>query len=176
MILPRRHTTELHTERETHIIVLVASTMSVQSLTRERHFKEQLLEFVEERVEPFDLEFLASNCNDRFVDHGWVQGALWELEEDGRIVRLNRHYLSSWVLMRRWIRERIPTHEAELKPLNEMLPIPDDLMGQIRELLSERPELGYLDVDEFARDAIRKRIQQHKKDSHRGSKCGYYDR
>jgi len=45
-----------------------------------------------------------------------------------------------------------------------MLPVPDDVMGQIRELFSERPELGYVDADEFARDAIRRFIQQFKKD------------
>ncbi len=132
--------------------------MRVQSL-----FKDQLLEFVEYREKPFDLEFLASNCNDRFVDHDWVRGALFELEEDGKIVRLNHHYLSTLVLMRRWIGEYIPTEKTELKVSKDILLVPDELMGQIQELLSEKPILGYLDVDEFVRDAIRRCIQRLKK-------------
>ena len=54
--------------------------MRAQSL-----FKEQLLEYVEWREEPFDVEFLRTSCNDRFVDDASFQNALWMLEEEGKI-------------------------------------------------------------------------------------------
>ena len=63
--------------------------MSTQSL-----LKEQLLEFVEWREEPFNVEFLVESCNDRFIDERRFTNALYELEEEGQIVRLDHHYLS----------------------------------------------------------------------------------
>lgn len=53
--------------------------------------------------------------------------------------------------------------EAEMKTLKDTLLILEELIWKIHELLSERPKLGYLDADEFVRDAIRRRIQQLKK-------------
>jgi hypothetical protein len=128
----------------------VASAMMVQSL-----FKEQLLEFVEDREEPFNLEFLVESCNDRFIDENRFREALFELEEEGQVVKLNHHYLSTRVLMRRWIRrEEKPPHERGLS-------LPQSLIRQVEDLLGERPELGYLDAAEFVRDAIRRFIQYH---------------
>lgn len=59
-------------------------------------FKEQLLEFVEDREEPFDVEFLARNCNDKLIRDDWIRGALWELEEEGQIA--THAYLTITVL------------------------------------------------------------------------------
>lgn len=92
-------------------------------------FKAQLLDYVDDRDEPFDTQFLVVNYNS-LVDDAWIQHALWKLEEEGRIVRLNHHYLSTHILMKRWI----------LRP--------------------QPPELGYLDIGEFIRDALRRRIHQ----------------
>lgn len=39
--------------------------------------------------------------------------------------------------------------------------VPLGLMNQIEELLEERLELGYIDVDDFVRDAIRRFIEYH---------------
>lgn len=38
--------------------------------------------------------------------------------------------------------------------------VPLGLIDQIEELLEERPELGYVDVDEFVRDAVRRLMEQ----------------
>jgi len=38
--------------------------------------------------------------------------------------------------------------------------LPQSLIRQIQETLIERPELGYLDIGEFIRDALRRRIEQ----------------
>ena len=135
----------------------VTSAMMAQSL-----FKEQLLEFVEDRQDPFDIDLLKSSCNDKFIDDNWFWGALWELEEEGKIVRLNHHYLSTRVLMRRWIKAQTKPPSATEEYSND-LSLPQNLLHPIEELLNERPELGYLDVDEFIIDAIRRRIQQLKK-------------
>jgi len=117
-------------------------------------FKEQLLEFVEGREEPFNLDFLVKSCNETFIDENRFQNALYELEEEGQIIRLDDHYLSTRVLMRRWIKTETPAHEKGLS-------LPQSLIRHIQGLLEERPELGYVDVDEFVRDAIRRFIQHH---------------
>ena len=118
-------------------------------------FKEQLLEFVEDREEPFTEEYLEENCNDKFIDRSWIRDALCNLEEEGRIVRLDHHYLSTRVLMKRW------TRHQEKAPLEKALTIPQSLLRTIQDLLEARPNLGYIDADEFIRDAIRRFIQYY---------------
>ena len=121
-------------------------------------FKEQLLEFVEDREEPFTFEFLKANCNQPLEDRRFLE-ALYEFEEDGKIVRLDHHYLSTRVMLRRWIRDRgkpqLISEDISYEP-----PVPHGLIDQIEELLEERPELGYIDVDEFVRDAVRRLMEQ----------------
>lgn len=125
-------------------------SMMVQSL-----FKEQMLEFVENREEPFNLEFLVDNCNDKFIEEKSIRDILCELEEEGLIVKLNHHYLSTRILMRRWIK-------TEEKPRPEKaLSLPQSLIHHIQDLLDEKPGLGYFDVNEFVRDAIRKFIEYY---------------
>ena len=126
--------------------------------TQMQDFKEQLLEFVEEREEPFNTKFLVENCNS-FVDNEWIRGAVSELEEEGRIVRLDHHYLSTRILMRRWIRAK-EEHPAVSEDFSNSPFVPPELIDQIEELLDEKPELGYLDVDEFVRDALRRLMKQ----------------
>lgn len=127
-------------------------------MTSMQGFKEQLLEFVEEREEPFNTTFLVENCNS-FVDDECVRSALYELEEEGRIVKVDHHYLSTRILMKRWIRIK-----EEPRPISEDLLngpfVPQGLIDQIEELLDERQELGYLDVDEFVRDAVRRLLEK----------------
>ena len=41
--------------------------------------------------------------------------------------------------------------------------LPRSLMREIQEALIERRELGYLDIGEFIRDALRRRIEQLEK-------------
>ena len=121
-------------------------------------FKEQLLEFVEEREEPFNAKFLVESCNS-FVDDEWVRGALFELEDEGRIVKLDHHYLSTRILMRRWIRTKEKPRPISDDVLNQPF-VPQGLIDQIEELLDERQELGYFDVDEFVRDAVRRLLEK----------------
>jgi len=118
-------------------------------------FKDQVLDFIEDREEPFDRDFLVRNCNWP-VDDDRVHDALCQLSNEGLIVRLDGYRYNQWlstrVLMRRW-----------LKPLQDpQISLPRNLIQQIRELLSQRPDLGYADVDNFVRDAIRRFIQRLK--------------
>ncbi|MFH0897848.1 MAG: hypothetical protein V1850_07395 [Candidatus Bathyarchaeota archaeon] len=128
------------------------------STTSMQDFKEQLLEFVEEREEPFNATFLVENCNS-FVDDEWVRGALCELEDEGRIVKVDHHYLSTRILMRRWIRTKEEPELISKDFLNGPF-VPLGLIDQVEELLDERQELGYLDVDEFVRDAVRRLLEK----------------
>lgn len=129
-------------------------------MSREEMFKEQLFEFVEYMDEPFDFKFLVENCNDGFVEYRWIESALDELEEAGKIVRLDEHrYLSTRIMLRRWIRDKGKPHPISEDFLNGSF-VSQGLIDQIEELLEERPELGYLDVDEFVRDAVRKLMKQ----------------
>ena len=115
----------------------------------EQSFKEQMLEFVEDREEPFDVDFLMINCNQP-ISPIWVHDLLCNLEDDGQIVSLNHHYLSTQVLMRRW-----------LKPLPDLnLPMPKSLIRRVQELLDKRPNLGYVNVDEFINDAVRDAVRK----------------
>jgi len=124
-------------------------------------FKAQLLEYVDDREEPFDTQFLVANCNS-FIDDTWVRNALWELEEEGRIIKLNHHYLSTRILMKRWI---VASQTPQTTPQDNLngFTLPQHLMREIQDLLIERPDLGYLDIDEFIRDALRRRIEQLEK-------------
>jgi len=128
------------------------------STTSMQDFKEQLLEFVEEREEPFNMTSLVESCNS-FVDDEWVRGALFELEDEGRIVKLDHHYLSTRILMRRWIRAKEEPRPISEDVLNGPF-VPQGLIDRIEELLDEMPELGYLDMDEFVRDAVRRLLEK----------------
>jgi len=121
-------------------------------------FKEQLMEFIEEREEPFDVSFLVKTCNQPVSDIR-IHDTLYELTEEGKIVRLNHEYLSTRILMKRWLK---PANPRKNTLTNAGLFLPKDLFFQIAELLHERPELGYIDIEEFVRDALRRHVQQNK--------------
>jgi len=126
------------------------------SLIFEDQLKEEILEFVEDREEPFDVEFLVKRCLQP-VSEIRIRDALCELIEEGKIIRLNdNYYLSTRVLMRRWLKQKIRSLEDSI--VFDELELPRNLIRQIARLLKERPELGYLDVAEFVRDAIRRSI------------------
>jgi len=104
--------------------------MMAQSL-----FKEQVLEFVEDKEEPFNFEFLKANCNQPLEDHRFWD-ALYEFEEEGKIVRLDHHYLSTRVMMRRWIRTKekpqIISEDFSYEPF-----VPQGLIDQVEELMEQ---------------------------------------
>jgi len=126
------------------------------SLIFEDQLKEEILEFVEDREEPFDVEFLVKRCLQP-VSEIRIRDALCELIEEGKIIRLNdNYYLSTRVLMRRWLKQKIRSLEDSI--VFDELELPRNLIRQIARLLKEKPELGYLDVAEFVRDAIRRSI------------------
>ena len=118
--------------------------------------KEQLLEFIEEREEPFDVEYLLKRCLQP-VSPLKMHDILCELEEEGKVIRLDgRQYLSTRVLMRRWLRQKIRYLGGGV--VLDEIELPRGLMRQVSRLLKERPELGYIDASDFIRDAIRRAI------------------
>jgi len=126
------------------------------SLLCEDRLKEQLLEFIEDREEPFDVEFLMKHCLQP-VSEIRIHDILCELTEEGKIIRLNgRYYLSTRVLMKRWLKQKIKGLENSV--VFDELELPRSLIRQIAQLLKKRPELGYVDVADFVRDAIRRSL------------------
>ena len=65
--------------------------------------------------------------------------------------------------MRRWMSGPVNASLPFEEELNDLL-VPLGLLQRIQEFLAENTGLGYLDVGEFVRDAIRRHIQQLKKD------------
>ena len=124
----------------------------------ESRLKKQILEFIGDREDPFDLEFLMNRCLQPVSDI-MIHNALCELADEGKIIRLNdRYYLSTRVLMRRWLRQKIKNLEDGVT--FDELEIPRRLIRQVTRLLKERPELGYIDVADFVRDAIRRAVSK----------------
>jgi len=120
----------------------------------EDRFKEQLLEFIEDREKPFDVEFLLKRCLQPVSDIR-IHDALCELVEEGKIIRLDeRYYLSTRVLMKRWLKQKIKNLEGNV--IFDELELPRSLIRQVARLIKEKPELGYVDIADFVRDAIRR--------------------
>jgi len=123
-------------------------------LIAESAFKEQLLEFVENREDPFNLSYLMMNCN-QTLDKKYFQNAIYELEEEGQIIQIDHNYLSAKILMRRWIQP--------LEKLEDYLTLPSSLVHQVQELIEEKYERGYNNIDDFIIDAVKLFIQHLKK-------------
>jgi len=125
-------------------------------LLAEERFKEQLLEFIEDREEPFDIDFLIKRCLQP-VSEIKIHDALCEFVEEGKIIRLDeRYYLSTRVLMKRWLKQKIRKIDGNVD--FDELELPQNLIDQVTRLLKERPDLGYVDIADFVRDAIRRSI------------------
>jgi len=125
-------------------------------LLAEEQLKMQLLEFIEDREEPFDIDFLVRCCLQP-VSRIKIHDALCELVEEGKIIRLDdRYYLSTRVLMKRWLKQKIKRLDGKVD--FDELELPRDLIDQVIRLLKERPELGYVDLSDFVRDAIRRSL------------------
>jgi len=132
------------------------SVMEMCLLAEER-FKKQLLEFIEDREEPFDVEFLVRRCLQP-VSEIKIHDALCELVEEGRIIRLDdRHYMSTRVLMKRWLKQKIRKIGGNVS--FDGLELPRNLIDQVMRLLKEKPGLGYVDAEDFIRDAIRRSLR-----------------
>jgi len=115
-------------------------------LLRQDNFKEQLLEFIEDREKPFDVEFLMKHCLQPVSDIK-IHDVLCELAEEGKIIRLDdRYYLSTRVLIR----------NLEGNVIFDEIELPQRLIRQVAKLIKEKPELGYIDIADFVRDAIRR--------------------
>ena len=125
-------------------------------LLLEESLKKQLLNFIEDLEEPFDIEFLMKNCLQP-VSEIKIHDVLCELIEEGKIIRISgNQYLSTRVLMKRWLRQKIRSSNDDIA--FEVLELPRSLIRQISRLIREKPELGYINVSEFIRDAIRRWI------------------
>ena len=122
----------------------------------EESLKKQLLDFIEDMEEPFDIEFLMNSCLQP-VSEIRIHNVLCELIEEGKIIRISdNQYLSTRVLMKRWLKQKIRNPNDEI--VFDELELPRSLIRQISRLLREKPELGYVDVSEFVRDAIRRML------------------
>ena len=116
-------------------------------------FKEQLLDLVNSREKPFDEDFVMKYCNQP-ISYIWVHDVLCQLEEEGKLIRLDRRYFPTQVLVRRWI---MP---IRLDKNSDGGVLPNSMIREIKYLLQSRPELGYTDVNEFVRDAVRRFLSQ----------------
>jgi hypothetical protein len=112
-------------------------------------FKRQLLDFIEDRDEPFTARFLVESCLQP-VSELLVQNALSELEGEGLVI---------WLGGGEWISTKAVVKRA-LKPNTEVI-IPKSLVAQIISAAIKRPDLGYTSLAEFIRDAIKSFIKQH---------------
>jgi len=125
-------------------------------LLAEEQFKKQLLEFIEDREEPFDVDFLVRCCLQSVSDIK-IHDALCEFVEEGKIIRLDdRYYLSTRVLMKRWLKQKIKRLDDNVG--FDELELPRKLIDQVMRLLKEKPGLGYVDAADFVRDAIRRSL------------------
>jgi len=111
-------------------------------------FKRQLLEFIEDRDEPFTVKFLVESCLQP-VSESLVQNALADLEGEGLII---------WLGGGEWISTKAVLKRA-LKPSMEVI-IPKSLIAQIINTAIKRPELGYTSLTEFIKDAVKNFIKQ----------------
>lgn len=124
-----------------------------------KNFKSQLLEFIEDLEEPFDVNFLVDRCLQP-VSYITVHDILCELVDEGKVVRLSSGlYFSTRMLMRRWIKSKL-RREDVLQEDSNLMELSHSLICEIENLIKERPELGYEDVGEFVRDAIRRYLTE----------------
>jgi hypothetical protein len=65
--------------------------------------------------------------------------------------------------MKRWITRPQPPPPTCNDDWNDIV-LPNRLRHEIQGLIIERPDLGYLDIGEFIRDALRRRIEQLEND------------
>jgi hypothetical protein len=112
-------------------------------------FKRQLLDFIEDREEPFTVRFLVESCIQP-VSESLVQNALADLESEGLVI---------WLGGGEWISTKAVMKRA-LKPCMEVI-LPKSLVAQIISAAIKRPDLGYTSLAEFIRDAIEKFIKKH---------------
>jgi hypothetical protein len=112
-------------------------------------FKRQLLDFIEDRDEPFTVRFLVESCLQP-VGETLVQNALADLENEGLVI---------WLGGGEWISTKAVMKRA-LKPSMEVI-LPKSLVAQIISTAIKRPDLGYTSLAEFIRDAVKNFIKQH---------------
>ena len=109
-----------------------------------------MLDFIEDREEPFTVKFLVESCLQP-VSESLVQNALADLEGEGLII---------WLGGGEWISTKAVLKRA-LKPSMEVI-IPKSLIAQIIGTAIKRPDLGYTDIGEFIRDAIKNFMNKHR--------------
>ena len=107
-----------------------------------------MLEFIEDRDEPFTVKFLVESCLQP-VGESLVQNVLADLESEGLVI---------WLGGGEWISTKAVLKRA-LKPNTEVI-IPKSLIAQIINTAIKRPELGYASLAEFVRDAVKNFIKQ----------------
>jgi len=134
----------------------------IQNSQEREYFKESLYEYIELREKPFTRDDLIKNCHWP-VDWWTVQDALAELEQEGRIIRLNRYgeYLSLEVLRQRWIKERLEHKRQQQEENGNTVFLSTEFLQKLERTI--KSEWGYNDVSDFIRDAIRHELRRKTK-------------
>ena len=65
--------------------------------------------------------------------------------------------MSTRVLMKRWLKQKIRKIGGNVS--FDGLELPRNLIDQVMRLLKEKPGLGYVDAEDFIRDAIRRSLR-----------------
>lgn len=111
-------------------------------------FKDNLLEFVEFRDEPFDVEFIYSQCVQP-VDKYRIYEALYQLELEGKILRLSDgRYLAARTALKRWLKY----HLTEIQ-------IPVEIVAEAKEAMFIAPK-AWRTLDSFISEAIEEYIRK----------------
>ena len=115
---------------------------------KQQELKKQLYEFIEDIEEPFDAKFLVERAAQP-LDEWHVQEILQELEEEGLIISLRcGRWLSTKVLLKRWIKAK------------NLVYLPADLIELIEKFIRARRDLGYKTVEEFVKDAAERLLRK----------------
>ncbi|MBS7605016.1 MAG: hypothetical protein QXR84_00280 [Candidatus Bathyarchaeia archaeon] len=111
-------------------------------------FKDNLLEFVQFRKEPFDVEFIYRECV-QLVDKYRIYETLYQLELEGKILRLSDgRYIATRAALRRWLKY----HLIEIQ-------IPVEIAAEAKEAIFIAPK-AWRTLDSFISEAIEEYIRK----------------
>lgn len=111
-------------------------------------FKDHLLEFIEFRSEPFDVDFIYRQCVQP-IDKYRVYEALYQLELEGKVLRLSDgRYIATRMALKRWLNSRL----IEVK-------IPRKMAVEAEEAMRLTPDV-WKTLDSFISEAIRDYVKK----------------
>lgn len=111
-------------------------------------FKDSLLEFIEFRSEPFDIDFIYKQCIQP-IDKHRINEAFYQLELEGKILRLSDgRYIATRVALKKWLSSQF----LEIK-------IPEEIAVEIEETMHLTPR-AWKTIDSFVSEAIKEHIKK----------------